>query len=142
LLGVPLAVSGIVAAVIALGALEWDRVRGYLLAFNDAMTRFINWLATIADKIKGLFGGSGGGATGQHLKDLEDANKNYVPMRFDPGTSKTKVTPISLALNIDGRVLAQSISEQLEQLYEHATGAPSANGMGHFGRADSQIMGT
>jgi hypothetical protein len=93
-----------------------------------------------ADKIKGLFGS--GGDTGQFKKDLEDANKSYVPMRFDPGTSKTKVTPISLSLNVDGRTLAQSISEQLEQLYEHATGAPSYNGQSHFGRADGGIMGT
>lgn len=69
-------------------------------------------------------------------------NESYVPMKFDPGTSRTKVTPISLSLNVDGRTLAQSISEQLEQLYEHATGAPSYNGQSHFGRADGGIMGT
>jgi hypothetical protein len=50
--------------------------------------------------------------------------------------------PISLSLNVDGRTLAQSMSEQLEELYEHATGAPSYNGQSHFNRAGGGIMGT
>jgi hypothetical protein len=101
---------------------------------------FFDWLGSIAGKVKGLFGSSG--APSQFKKDLDDANKNYVPMRFDPGTSQTKATPIALSLNVDGRTLAQSISEQLEQLYEHATGAPSYNGQSHFNRADGGMMGT
>ena len=50
--------------------------------------------------------------------------KPWHPTSFDPGTSRVKATPISMSLNVDGRQLAQSISEQLENLYEHATGAP------------------
>jgi hypothetical protein len=64
-------------------------------------------------------------------------------MNFLQGPPTTpKVTPISLSLNVDGRTLAQSMSEQLEQLYEHATGAPSYNEQSHFARADGGIMGT
>jgi hypothetical protein len=138
LAAVPLAISAIVVAIGAFIALEWDTFKTAIGSVRDALAGFFSWLGGIAEKIKGLFPGGGG----QLKKDLDDANRNYVPMRFDPGTTKTKVTPISLSLNVDGRTLAQSISEQLEQLYEHATGAPSANGMGHFGRADSQMMGT
>jgi hypothetical protein len=140
LLGVPLAVSGIVTAVIALGALEWDRVRGYLLAFNQAMTDFISWLASIADKIRGLF--SGGKVEGDFGKNLDDANKNYVPMRFDPGTSKTKATQTAFSLNIDGRTFAQTMIEQMEDITEHAVSAPAYNGQSHFARADSGMATT
>jgi hypothetical protein len=64
------------------------------------------------------------------------------PMNFLQGPPTTKVTPITLSLNVDGRTLAQSMSEQLEQLYEHATGAPSYNEQSHFARADGGISGT
>jgi hypothetical protein len=140
LIGIPAGLSAIVVAVIALGALEWDRVRGYLLAFNDAMTSFINWLGGMAAQVQGLFKGlsidpgrgTSPGKTG----------KPWHPTSFDPGTSHTKATPINLSLNVDGRILAQTMSEQLEQLYEHATGAPAYNGQSHFNRADGGIMGT
>lgn len=52
---------------------------------------------------------------------------------------KAVFPPISLSLNVDGRALAQAVSEELGQLHEHATGAPAANGQGQFGRADSGI---
>ena len=50
--------------------------------------------------------------------------------------------PISLSLNIDGREIAQTLSEQLEMLYEHATGSPNYNAQSHFGRADGGLSGT
>jgi hypothetical protein len=47
--------------------------------------------------------------------------------------------PITLNLNVDGRSLAQAVSEELQKLHEHATGAPAANGLSLFGRADGGI---
>jgi hypothetical protein len=138
-LGIPAGITAIAGAIGALVYLEWDKIRGYLLAFNDAVTQFINWLAGIADKIKGLFGSLANPTPNGSPDRMPSLGQ---PMRFDPGTSKTKATPISLSLNVDGRTLAQSISEQLEQLYEHATGAPAYNGQSHFNRADGGIMGT
>lgn len=52
-----------------------------------------------------------------------------------------KPRPISLSLNVDGRTLAQSISDQLEYLYEHATGAPSYDGQRRYNTADGQMTG-
>jgi hypothetical protein len=79
------------------------------------------------DALRGL----GGGASGS----WDDSAKK---MNFLEGPKSTlKAQPISLSLNIDGRVLAQTTTEQLEYLTEHATGAPSYNGQSHFARADS-----
>jgi hypothetical protein len=141
LVGIPAAVSGIVVAVVALAALEWDKVRGYLLAFNQAVTDFIKNLAIIADSAKGLLKGFGIEPGGSGTSPGK-TGKPWHPTSFDPGTNKIKAQPISLSLNVDGRTLAQSISEQLEYLYEHATGAPAYNGQSHFNRADGGIMGT
>lgn len=102
------------------------------------------WLSStsISDAIVGALknffsGGSKGG------DKTDPANKGLLQLnRFDPGTSKIKAAPISLSLNVDGRTLAQSISEQLEYLYEHATGAPSHDGYRRFAPADGGMMGT
>jgi hypothetical protein len=52
---------------------------------------------------------------------------------------KAVLPPISLSLNIDGRSLAQAVSDELGELHEHATGAPAANGQAQFGRADGGL---
>jgi hypothetical protein len=64
-------------------------------------------------------------------------------MNFLQGPPITlKPQPITLNLNVDGRTLAQAVTEQLEYLTEHATGSPNYNAQSHFGRADGGIMGT
>lgn len=47
---------------------------------------------------------------------------------FSPGISTQKEKPIALSLNVDGRTLAQAVSEQLALLSEHNTNAPDFNG--------------
>jgi hypothetical protein len=61
--------------------------------------------------------------------------------RLKEGSAAPKAVfpPITMNLNIDGRTLAQAVSEDLGQLHEHATGAPAANGLSNFGRADGGI---
>jgi hypothetical protein len=54
--------------------------------------------------------------------------------------TKQHMPQVKMDLNIDGRTLAQAISEVLEELYTHPTGPPEANGWDHFrtqGRQDS-----
>ncbi len=50
-----------------------------------------------------------------------------------------KPQPISLSLNVDGRALAQTVSEQLQDLTEHATSGPNYNELIQFPRADGGI---
>jgi hypothetical protein len=59
-----------------------------------------------------------------------------------PGAAKATLAPISLSLNIDGRQLGQAVTEQLEHLVEHASSAPSYNGLSNFARADSGMSVT
>jgi hypothetical protein len=49
---------------------------------------------------------------------------------FAGGTSRTP--QISLSLNLDGRTLAQAVSDSLATLGEHATGAPAFDGTSQF----------
>jgi hypothetical protein len=132
------AMTGIGVVFDAFGRLPWEAISGGLAAVNAGLAS----LAGVLDKVKGLFGIGGANAkpVDPNFEDRWDALKHK--SLFNPGTSKTKATPISFSLNVDGRTLAQSISEQLEQLYEHATGSPNYNGQSHFGRADGGIMGT
>lgn len=139
LAAVPLAISAIVVAIGAFITLEWDTFKTAIGSVRDALASFFSWLGGIAEKIKGLF--PGGEGAPQLKKDLDEANKLHVPLSFTPGPRETKPTPISLSLNVDGRTLAQTLSEELEELYEHATGSPNYNGRSQFGRADGGISG-
>jgi hypothetical protein len=136
LLGIP---AGLTAIGIAVAAwLTWSGTKCAVISWPSTTPspRFISWLAGIADKVRGLFGNSGNlPGTGNPMGDSGGLKQNQ-NFKFDPSTSQTKATPINLTLNVDGRTLAQSISEQLDQLYEHATGSPNYNGQSHFGRAD------
>jgi hypothetical protein len=130
LASIPAALTGIVLAVMALGYLEWDKVRGYLLAFNQSITDFINWLGGIADKIKNLFVSKGDKSNDDFVKGLKEG---YMPMSFSPGQrAMVAAQPIALSLNVDGRTLAQAVSDQLMYLYEHPTRGPSGDGQGQF----------
>jgi hypothetical protein len=58
-------------------------------------------------------------------------------MNFLQGPANAlKAQPISLSLTIDGRTLAQAVSDQLEYFYRHPTGAPAADGLAHFFSGD------
>jgi hypothetical protein len=65
-----------------------------------------------------------------HWNDLKGIDKGgggklWHPTSFDPGTDRTKATQTAFSFNVDGRVRAQTVIEQMEYLTEHATGAPA-----------------
>jgi hypothetical protein len=65
------------------------------------------------------------------------------PMNFLQGPDKSpKATPISLSLNIDGRTLAQTVSQQLADLLTFPTGAPAADGWGRWHDGDHNLSTT
>jgi hypothetical protein len=73
---------------------------------------------------------------------LKDANKNYVPMRFDSGVERPKAQPVSFSLSVDGRTLAEAVSEQLSELMAFPTGAGAPDHYGQWADADSNLSTT
>jgi hypothetical protein len=64
-------------------------------------------------------------------------------MRFLQGPpQKDKPIQISMALDIDGRTLAQAISDQIDNLYGFPTGAPAADGSSRYFAGDHNFVDT
>lgn len=105
-----------------------------LKAINDVFDSIFN---AIADKIKSigssLFGAAPKKGDDDFVKGLKEG---YLPMRFDPGERKVLAAqPIALSLNVDGKSLAQAVSDQLMYLYEHSTRGYSPDGQGAYSGA-------
>jgi len=102
---------------------------------GDAASAATGPMSGLAAAIKSLPGGSPG-KTGE---PGEPAHK----MNFLQGPKQvTKPQPVSLSLNIDGRTLAQAISEIQSALYEFPGGAPAANGLTAWNDGDHNFATT
>ena len=136
LVGIPAAVSGVAIAITALAALEWQRIKDIFEGIRSAISSFIDSVANIAGKIGWMFGfGS------NKVQGIEEAPLKHRSM-FTPSNGPAKAQPISLSLNVDGRTLAQAISDQLESLYGFPTGAPAPDGVGRFYGGDHNYTST
>jgi hypothetical protein len=62
-----------------------------------------------------------------------------LPMNFLQGPPKTTKTQTAFSLSVDGRTLAQTVIEQMEEIVEHATSSPNYNPMSHFPRNDGGL---
>jgi hypothetical protein len=125
------AIAAVVAAVLALVALDWKPLTNMLRGISSAISSFIDAIKALYGRVTGIFSGGGPVTPGdKQFKDgLDEANKNYVPMRFTPGNSAPRMQQASFSLNVDGRALAQSVIDHLESLYGMPTGAASADGV-------------
>ena len=107
--------------------------------------RDIGAISSALDGLAGLLGKLGIGGAGAKEADpsFEDRfNALKHKTMFEPGTGgKLAAQPIALSLNVDGRTLAQVVSEQLEYLYEQSTGAPLRNGLANAPRGDNSSFG-
>jgi hypothetical protein len=65
-----------------------------------------------------------------------------IPARFSPGSNQQRPQPVSLSLNIDGRTLAQVISELQSSQYEFPGGAPAPNGLTAWNDGDHNFATT
>ena len=128
---IAIGITGLIAALAKWGPGMFDAVFAGLDRVAKAMDAFLAWLGTVADKIKGLFA-----ATPENKKLNDEFQKNSLgatPMRFNPGQAPVKVTPISLSLNVDGRTLAQVVSDKLDALYRYDTSSPAFDGGSRWG---------
>jgi hypothetical protein len=144
LIGIPVALTGLAVAVGTLVALNWGAVTAGVDSVKNAILGLFQFLFEVGfkmgEKLKGWFA----------PKDLDPGTKDFMEglrhnqslRQFSPGTGQPKATPITLKLDVDGRTMAQTMATAFDQLYEHATGAPSYDGSRRYIPADGGIMGT
>jgi hypothetical protein len=153
-LGLALTGGGAVALLAALGPAGWIAVGlGLLIAaaakwgpdilknvyaglegLADAANRFVQWLAGLIEKVKGLIGNSQLGIDpGGSFTSPGKTGKPAKKVMFEPGVGGMQAAPISLSLSIDGRTLARAVSDQQDALYRYETNSPAFNGSGRFG---------
>jgi hypothetical protein len=112
-----------------------DAIDGIITGFNRLVDGIINFGIKFGEAIGSVFSSIGRFFDlSRFLKKTSTegtgpADKMFVPTRFDPGKPASGTgNPISLALNIDGRTLAQAISDVLTDKYAFPTGAPAPDG--------------
>jgi hypothetical protein len=137
------AIAGLVGALGTMAALNWESIKSVANSIGDffAMLHRIgkykvfelpDWMKW-GDKPtlqKQSFEGNGPGAP------------RLQPASFNPNNQKQVLQPIQMELKIDGRTLASAVSEALQDLYNHPTGAASPNGWDNFTSADSNYTST
>jgi hypothetical protein len=126
-LGLGLAALGTVAAIGAFIALNWGAIKNAFDTVRTAIQGLVDYLMSIPGKIAQFF--TGGTPKTPSIDDQGLMHLN----RFEPGNVQPKATPISLSLNVDGRTLAQAVSEKLDDLLRYDTSAPATNGAGRYG---------
>jgi hypothetical protein len=103
---------------------------------KNAIASFIDTIVGLYEKVKGFFVKPVDKSTEEFSKSLKDG---FAPMSFHPGTGQARAQPISLSLNVDGRTLAQAVSDLLDRSTTYPTGAPSPDGGGrHFAGDDNR----
>jgi hypothetical protein len=130
LAGLPLLITAAAGAIATFIALNWGAIKTGFDTVRAAISGFIDWIATIPSRVKDFFSGFGKDAPQQVYPGGTLRQKNSF---FDPGTRPQKSQPISLSLSIDGRTLAEVMSEKLDDLLRYDTSAPAFNGAGRYG---------
>ncbi len=123
-------------AVTGLGSIAWQKITSMFDGIKNAISSFIDAVANILGKVGWMFGfGS------NKMPGIEEHPLKHKSM-FNPSVAPTKASPIALSLDIDGRTLAQAMSDQFESLYGYPTGAPSPDGSGRFYGGDHNFTST
>lgn len=137
----------ILATVVAIGTfieLKWGLLSWYIDLVSKGVTSliesFTGLYAKIWEIIKAISSFTGKAFTNPGNVPPTGDPSGAAPMKFNPADIKVKANPITLALNIDGRTLAQTISQEIDYLHEHPTSAPSYDNTSRFGPADGGII--
>lgn len=112
----------------------WNGIASVLETIGNSITRFFQMLADIANKIPNFLHGFGKDAPTQ----VFPGGTSRGPAGFIPGEKKAAVPQVNLSLSVDGKALAQAVTEQQEKATEFPTGAPAANGWQRFSSPDDQ----
>jgi len=108
-------IAGAVAAIATFIALDWGKLTEHF------------------KKLLGILGSPFGiDPGGSHTAPGVTGRPSKEKTRFEPGQAPIQATPISLSLNVDGRTLAQVMSDKLDALYRYDTSSPAFNGGGRY----------
>ena len=122
---IPAAITGVVAALGALAAVNWSSITGMLSSIASAIGAFLDALKALYSHAAGIFHNAPEGVyPGGTLRH---------PSNFHPGTDNVRAQNASFSLNIDGRTLAQTIIDHVDSLYRYDTNSPAFNGSGRYG---------
>jgi hypothetical protein len=141
----PLAIAGVKGLSGALGwvtnldeaskkVTEQHRHLGLPFQRHDIIPKAWNWMFGDKPAVP-----PGEGVLKPQPQSFTDGPMRAQPMNFLQGPPKPTVTHTAFSFNVDGRTLAQTLIEQIESLSEHATSAPSYNGLQAFNRADGGL---
>jgi hypothetical protein len=152
LAGIPGIIIGIGLAAAALIAIEWQSIKTIFDSIKNAISGFIDWLATIPGRIIGMFtGGTGKGATttdefGRVIPQSfegkgPDKDNPYRKAAFGLDSGGAQHSQYSFALNVDGDRLAQTVIDKIEAKYGFPTGAAGADTLHHWVSGDHGGIG-
>jgi hypothetical protein len=152
---IAVALIGTAAAV----TIYWPQIKEFFVNFGNGLKEFgavlaqgwkekidgiKNAIASFIDTIVGLYERVKGFITAKPDKAPNICDQGVMGglmhlNRFEPGTGQARAQPISLSLNVDGRTLAQAVSDLLDRSTTYPTGAPSPDGGGrHFAGDDNR----
>ena len=137
-------IFALVTALTALAAVNWGSISAGFNSIRASLSGLIDSMNQKFPALKKLDEFFGLDHPQQSPKNRIDDGFGALkqPMMFTPGSNQPKPQPISLSLNVDGRTLAQVMSEQLESLYGFPTTAPSSNGWQGFRSPDDNKYAT
>lgn len=109
--------------------IPWEKVVGVFNGIVGAVSGFIDQLLNIVGKAAWLFGFGSNKIDGMREDSLKKKS-NFVPGEFNPGAREMPKQQLALSLNIDGRTLAQSVSDEIQAMYAFNTSAAAGSGVG------------
>lgn len=145
--GLPALIGAAVVAIASFIELKWGLLSWYVTTVSGGIMSlvdaFTSLYAKIWEIIKGISAFTGKAFTNPgNVPPTDDPGGSGFKkdMKFNPGEIRLKAQPITLALNVDGRALAQTVSQEIDYLHEHPTSAPSYDNTSRFGPADGGMI--
>lgn len=125
-----------------MAVLPFQAVAAGLNTVQNALKSLIDWVAGAVDSI-GKFLDLSRFLRHTNFESDPRARPGLMNANFNPAIPQRQVLqPIQMTLQMDGRTLAQAVSDVIQDLYTHPTGAPSANGWTAFRAADGNYTST
>lgn len=120
-------IASVSASLSGLASTAWERLTAMFDGIKNAISSFIDAITSIIGKAGWLFGFGN-----NKIQGMEEHPLKHKSM-FDPSQSKPVILQQTTQLVVDGRALAETVSEQLSSYFRYDTNAPAFNGASTFG---------